>query len=486
MRFGPLALPVLLALAGIAHPAPPASNPYATEVLAALADARRLDPVTAARTRYLSLAQVPERDRDEWRKVVELWANNLSREAEFGRLRRVTPTVYALLLDDYGWLAEVWDKLADEDPYLHVQIKVAKGGQGPWFYPAKAGRKAGYQPMPMDRAGNVTALAPWLPTLEVAELVALTQSAAPLVRGDWWFSRAGIQFGRVGTGYYDFLQVKARADFEKLVGLDVKASQAVKREVAGIVARSGVGNFPRQIFRFQSITGGYWQTRDVITDNKDARNAIRQLDQDYKHEAEEIFGVLPNGLYAFFLGNAAGVRQDSAPDGIGFDHTAPGRDGKIHVGVSCVRCHVEGLRPIQDWGRRVYRGPLALSSPDPVQLRRLTQIYLGELQEWLDDDTALYARKLKRLTGWKTEEAAKAIGRTWSWYVEADLLPADLAAEFGIDEKEYLSKLRAYYRANQLGDPVLASHLADPPIPIRRDDVEQIYPLVAPVILSKE
>lgn len=472
----------LLASVGVAHSAP--TNPYAAEVVAALADARKLDPITAASTHYLSFAWVPERDRAEWVTVVTLWANNLSREADFARLRRVTPTLYAVLREEYGWKAETFNALADADPYFHVQLKVAKGGTGPWYYPKKDGRRAGYQMMPMDRAGLVTALAPWLPVTETAELVALTQTPAPILRADWWFSQAGIQFQRVGTGYYDFLGLKDRKDFDALIEFDRKKSQGIKREVAGIVARSGVSNLPRQVFRLQALTGGRWETRDRITNNKDAGNALRQLDGDYKHEAEEIYGFLPNGLFVFFLCDANGVRQDSAPDGIGFDATTPGRDGKIHVGVSCVRCHTEGLRPINDWARQVYSGPLALASPDPIQHRRLVQLYLGELESYLTDDAAAYAKRLKRLTEWTPEQAAKAVGRSWAWYVERDVVPADGAREFGIAEEVYLAKLRAYFKANQLNDPVLASHIADPPVPIRNDDWEQLQPIVATIILE--
>lgn len=436
------------------------SPPHAAELRAAVADARKIGPALSARTRYLSLLWVPERDRDDWRRVAgDFWPNATSREAELVKARRVTGTLLALNGDDYGavWLA-AFDKLGDEDPYFHARLNV--GGK------------------------VVTSLAPWLPAPEAAELVALTQSPTAILRADWFFSRVAIQAGRK-VGYYDLLGLKDRKDFDELIQFDRKKSQGIRREVAGIVARSGVANFPRQIFREQALTGGRWETRDVLDDNADARNAVRQLDADYKHQAEEIYGFLPNGLFAYFLANADGTRQDSAPDKIGSDKTAPANDGRIHVGVSCVRCHTEGLRPINDWARRVYAGPLTLNSPDPVQHRRLVQIYLGELAEQVTDDSALYAKRLKRLTGWTIEESAKAVGRCWAWYVERDVLPADAAAELGLEEKVYLERLRTYFKANQLSDPVLASHIAEPPLPIREDDWEQLQPVVLPVALAE-
>ena len=301
----------------------------------------------------------------------------------------------------------------------------------------------------------------------------------PILRGDWFISRISSQNGREGTGYYDFLGIKDREAFDKLVGLNVKESQRVKREVAAIVQDSGVANFSRQIFRFQSLTGGYWETRDVITDNRDARNAQRQLDQDYRFEATENYGYLPNGVFAYFLGDAAGKRQNSAPDGIGSDTTAPGRNKKIEIGISCVRCHVEGLRPIEDWGRKLFAGGIKLGSTDPDKLRRLKQLYLSELQEKLEEDRIQYTRTLKRLTGWKPEEASKKIGKTWEWYTERRLLPVDAARDIGVTEAEYIEALKAEAKKNPLFDQVLASHLAG--LPIRSDAWEEVYVIAATI-----
>lgn len=464
----------------------PRLNVYAAEVVASVADSRKLDAFAASRTRYLSLPPyLTAEQRDLWRRMTDLWANSLSREPDLYKARRVSSTLLAVNVDDYGWDPDTWEQLANEDPFYHVQIDLVIGRPGRMYFAATKESKAGWYDVNVTENRRVPALAPWLPVAEAAELVARCQSAAPIVRADWWFSRAAIQFGRKGTGYYDWLRVKDRDQFDRLVAFDRRKSQDIRREVAAIVARSGVSNFPRQIFRFQSLTGGYWQTRDVLDDNKDARNALRQLDGDYRHQAEEIYGFLPNGLFAYFLSNDQGVRQDSAPDGIGPDKTAPGNDGKIHIGLSCVRCHVEGLRPIQDWGRRIYSGPLRLTSPDPVQFRRLVQLYLGELQEYVDGDTAAYAKRLVRLTGWKTDEAAKAIGVAWAWYEERDILPADAAAELGVSEAAYVAKLRAYFQANPLSDSVLASHLADPPIGLRSgDDWEQVQPLVGQIVFG--
>ncbi len=400
--------------------------------------------------------------------------NSLSREAEFAKVRRVSATVYAVCIDDYGWNFKTWEALADEDPFFHVRLQVTAGQTGTFW----AGGK--YQQSTVDAAGTLTALAPWLPTEEAIELSLLTGSAAPVVRSDWWLSRTLIQAGRKGTGYYDWLETKDRAGFDKVVSFDTKESQRIKKEVAGIVERSGVSNFPRQIFRFQALTGGYWQTRDVLDDNKDARDALLQLDGDFKHQAEEIYAFLPNGLFAYFLCDDKGVRQDSAPDKIGGDDTAPGRDKRIHVGLSCLRCHAGGLKPINDWGRDTFDGRIKLSSPDKDTLRRLRQVYLGELFKKVAGDDAANADAVKALTGKTAAAMAKAVAKEWKDYAEGDFFPADGARVWGLAEAEYLKRLEDYFLTNPLSNTVLSRHLAGKSI--RSDSYEQLAPLVGPIV----
>ncbi len=459
------------------------ANPLESEHAAALADARKLGPA-AVGVRYLTIYNVPEARRIELRQVIDFATNSLSREAEIVRTQLVAPTLLRLNIFNYGYDPKVWDKLATVDPFFHVQLKIVKGAIAQHYFSAQTGSKAGWYAAQAQSDVTVAAIAPWLPAADAAELVALTQTAAPILRADWWFSQVFIQAGRKGTGYYDFLGVKSRDDFDKLIGFNRKESQRVKKETAAIVARSGVSNFPRQVFAEQAVTGPRFETRDVLDDNKDARNPLRQLDDAFRHQAEETYGHLSNGLYAFHLSDDKGVQQETAPDKIGSDKTAPGNDGRIHVGVSCCRCHVEGLRAIRDWGRQVFSGPLKLSSPDPEKLRRLQQLYLGELQEKVDDSIRVYVRVLSRTNGLTPEANAKAVGRAWESYIERDVLPKDVAAEFGMEEKAYLTILRAAFKANPLADPVLAAHLANPPVAIRQDDWEQLMPLVGPTILG--
>lgn len=456
-------------------------NPFGNEVIAAAKDAAKLPPEVAATTRYISYWWVDEKLRPEHVQINNLWINSLSRASALKPMRKVTETLYAVDLYQYRINPKIWEGFKNFDPYFHVQLKkVAPWPGGIW---PKDGKH--YESNAFLHETKTAAAAPWLPTKEIGTLVALTQSESPLLRADWWFNQTSIQDQRDGVGYYDFLGVKNRDDFDKLVALDIKASQKIEREFRAIVSRSGVSRFGRQLERLQGLTGGYWRTLDVLDDNKNERNALRNLDADYKHQAEEIYAPLSNGLFAYFLCDQNGVRQDSAPDKIGYDKTASLNDGRIHIGLSCVRCHVEGLRPINDWGRQIFTKGINLASPDREKAKRLEQLYLSNLDKWYKADNDAYAAALKECCNMTPEESAKAIGRVWKAYDERDLLPADAAREFGLTEEVYLERLRAYFTADKLADLVLASHIADPPIAIRQDDFEQLMPLVAPIALQK-
>ena len=474
-----LSVPLLLLLV-----APALADPSAA-LAAAVADARKLTPDARTRARYLyDPYYLIER-----KKVFDFWANSLSREVDLVKLVAVGAGVLRADLADYGWDAKVWEKLADADPYFHAQIETFKlsdtllwpGGRWEDGKEYAAGSFT-YQKQIKVRQ---TAAAPWVDARQIGELIAFTQSQAPLLRADWWLVQTAAQVGREGTGYYDFLGLKKRDDYFKLIGLDVKAAQRLKKEVAAIVARSGVALNNRQVFRLQSLSGGHWTTLDSLKDI-DKNNAIRLLNGDYAHDAEEHYGFLPNGLFAFFLSNAAGVRQDSVPDGIAGDHVSTSNDRRIHPGVSCIRCHVEGIRSINDWGRRAYTGALQLQSVDYERLKRLRRLYLSDLDRHVKRDREDYAEALLSVNGLTPGLNAKAFAAVWQQHLDADVSLDDAAKELGTTAERFTAALKAYHRRTGQLDPVLAGYLADPPLPARREHLEEVFGQAALIVQGKQ
>lgn len=406
---------------------------------------------SATHVRYISAYNL-KGSHAEIQATLNFWLNSLSREAELVKLHVVSPGLWRLDLRDYGFKAQTWDALPD--PYFTIPIKkdyqVLQNGQ--WVV----------------KTFDIRASAPWT---NQTKLLALTQSQVPIVRADWFLVQTSQQIDREGTGYYDWLRVKNRKDFQDLVGLDQKKAESLQKEIRAIVARSGVTLNNRQIIRFATITGSYWVTLDVIN-QKDNRNALRNLNGDYKHDAEEIYGNLPNGLFAFFLSDAQGNRQDAAPDNIAADHQAPGNDKRVHIGHSCIRCHTVGIQPIKDWGRKVYTKNVALTSPDYEKLRRLRRLYLTDLEKYIRRDVSDYSETVLSLTGMKADALSKAFAKYHTQYQEADLDIDTIAIETGYSKEKILAALKG----QKYLDPVLASLLQDETI--RREHLEEAFPLL--------
>lgn len=431
-------------------PSPPSPPSPAGEVLAALTDARRLPAEQCRQTRYLTMYAVPAERRAEFVKVLAFHCNSLSREAELIAPRRITATLYAVELDNYGWAGTTYGPLATIDPWFHAKAT--------------------------DGKTETLIHAPWLPVAAIAELATLTGSVVPILRADWFIAKTGEQ-----RSYYDFLSLKTQTDAEKLAGLDRAAAIRIRKELAAIVTDSAVTLNNRQIFRFGSVGGAWWETRDVES-STERKNAVRNLDGDYKPDAHEIYFSLPNGLFGFALTDSAGKLIDTAPDKIASDGASTSTDRRVRVGISCIRCHAEGLRPIDDWSRKVFRvgNETALGSPDREKARRLKQLYLGPLQKALVDDRARYAESLKGLTGWTPEAASKAYAAAWAAYESGTLLPADVARELGCTEAELLGALRGQLKGSGLTDLAMAGLLSDPPVPMIRAHLEEF----APVLMS--
>lgn len=453
--------------------------------------------------RYLSLYHLEgkgnERWLADWKAVVDFHVNTLSRRQRLQPAVRVTASLLRVNIKDYGWDPKVWEKLAQIEPYFHATLLVEKVTDEQRYHPGGEVNGTYYAP------GNYTfrertkvkkrSAAHWLPTQAAATLAKWCETETPIVRADWFFYQTSIAKDRV-AGYYDWLGLGKNAkDFQKLLGGDEDVARAVGREIRGIRGKSGVTLSNRVIVRYGAATGGWWVTYDY-KDNDRGRNVIRNLDKDVNPpdgDASEQLGFLPNGLFAWWLQDANGVRQDTAPDFIASDNAATGNDKRVHCAMSCYRCHVEGIRPVGDYARRLYRGKVKLAAVDYEKYVRLVDLYLTDLKRWVDQDTDQYSRSVWELTRMKPGELMRVYGRCWDHYLERDLDAGAVAEELGTTPAHLMLVLRTYATPGK-GipplDPVLAQLIAEDddgnpePIPLRREHLEEAYVNLQDVLLG--
>lgn len=439
---------LMCVLAAFVVAQPPDASP-AGEVVAALADCLRLDEATAKQTRYLTMFNVPAKERPAFVQVLAVHLNGLSREAELKAPRLVTPTLLALCCDDYGWELTTYGSLHEKEPYFHVRIRIDKE--------------------------EGTAHAPWLPTKEIAILSKMTNSLVPILRADWFLYTTSQP--RV---YYSFLGIKKLSDLEKLVGIDRETSVRVRKELAAIVADSAVTINPRTIIRLQGSAGSWWETRDNSAVGGD-RNPLRVLDADYKFAAREIYATLSNGMFAMALASDKDDLIEFAPPDVANDSKSPTPDKRIRPPL-CVNCHTGTLQPIDDYARRVFGGKngIAIGVPaDRTKAKRLSQLYLGPLFEELDEDKARYAKRLKAFVGSTPAEFANTF--TAAYYAYESVVSIEtVAAEFGISKETFVARLQAYIRIKGVSDLGLAPFVTNDSV--RRSHVEEMWPVLAGIV----
>jgi hypothetical protein len=459
--------------AGQVDPLPTAAD--ATN--AAYVDMVRQPPEIRPYLRYLSLHNLDAKERAAAIPVIAGHVQHLSRASDITRPGVVAGGMLLRVnLQDYGWTAETWDKLAN-DPYFTVSLVVKKnwpGGVWPGdgrHYPANAFPYQWKEQSP----------APWLSEEpcspeKVAALIEWAQSRAPVVRADYFFRETATAAD--GRLYYQFLGVKDEKTFHDLVGFDRKKAEAFRFELRDAVATSGVTLKPRAITRHDSLGGSVWRSLDFKAPTKD-KHPLRVLGRDLEkiYDATEQFAHLPNGMWATFIGDNKGALQDFAPPDIAGDHSSTSNDKRVLSGISCFRCHADGgLQPVNGFFRNLLHPPLELRSKDYEKARELRQQYLRDLDVHLKRDRAIYEAAIKEATGLTSKEYTKRLSAYWTATEDRLMTTKEAARDLAVTPEELRRKLLAYIKTGSQLDTVASAFVQPKAQPIAVRDYEEIIP----------
>lgn len=507
------ALAALLAMASAAFTAH-ATSPRAA-VSAALADAgvqvaqiraQGGDTRDLESYRYFWVATPPGKAREEFRAAFKLHVNFLSRYSEIVDVVEVRPWLWRLDIDEPQWDRATLEAAQHVDPYFHKRVLLKEDATFQTLWPGGVdtsgatgtrGQKfpRGESTLTAKAGQTVSLAAPWLDPKEILELRKLLYTEVPVLNAEWFLAQSCRQLSlnnkQTGLGYYDFLRLKDRADWFKLVGYDEAAAKRLKKDIRSAQEVSGVSPAARQMVRDVAAAGPVWVALD--TDDPTGRGvAIRNLKAgQYVHKIEEWYGFLANELPTTFLSNDQGVRQNNAPaDLAGFRDDSPlneGRDGRIHVHIACLRCHAgQVLRPIDDWVRKTFQAPAALGDPnkhDAIQLRRQ---YFSDLDRSLRRDQVVYREALTRATvtpafprGLSAQKACEVYARAFHAYAD-DAVGLAIAAQWvGVTEASLRERLEWQFREVKLLDIRLMPLIAKRPLTISRLTLEDSFELLA-------
>lgn len=389
----------------------------------------------------------------------QLHVNFLSRYSIPIRLHTVAPDLVRLDIDLPGWDRGTLEAALFVDPFFHQQEVLEKDTTFTFLWPggrvSRGGpekgkafkRQAFEEPL---KAGQAAPLhAKWLDPGEVKELRELLHTEVPVLCAEWFLAQSCKQLSarnsdQEGLGYYEFLDLKDRDDFFRLVVFDKKGAERLGKKLKAAQEFSKVSALGRQIDADSSQSGGIWVTLDPV-DATGEGVVIRNLEEGtLDHKIEEWYGVLANGLPVTFLSNNEGVRQNNAPaDLVGLKDDSilnESRDGRIHVHLACLRCHAgEVLKPIKDWVRETYDNPLALAHPDKKRAAKLQKQYFGDLEDKLQTDRAAYQKAFRRATvtaefprGLDAQRACEIYARTYHAYADDPVTLEIAARDLGV------------------------------------------------------
>jgi serine/threonine-protein kinase len=341
------------------------------EDLAGLKAKRGADPKALASQRYFSFNHLllsPEAgaERALWPDALALALNHLSWNPEPVRPVAIEPTqtVFRVDLRGLGWEVEPFEVYeGPKDPLTPSRVNLFDLVLLEYPF-ATAGDLSKYGPLLGEYLGQAGLVRP-----------------IPYVRGDWFVSVATQP-----PLYEDLLRLPRKlAALEKKLGVgpdrEARAGfpDARDREVRHLVARR------------PSAHGACWRTWDLRSQAPLDRLARGEPPR----AGAQILFSLPNGLHGYFLAGEDGRRLEVAPPEAVADPLA--RDGLARNGLSCIRCHDQGVQPFTDAARAALTGaPLAAGVRD-----RLLALYPGReaLDRLLAGDRQRYLSALEKVRG---------------------------------------------------------------------------------------
>lgn len=486
---------------------PYAGSPYMA-VKVVHFDAMRIPQEEARYMRYLWLPH----ERDKLTAVyvtLKYHANRLSRTGKFGEFVFITQDVVRFDTRDFLWdeLLHIYEKFAKIDFVFHQKAKLLQDAHVEVVWPGGVDSdygdeefEAGIYEAVKKKAGDVIDIpARNLPQKEIHDLRRHLYTEVPILMSSWWFVQTvrqiSIRNTDDGVGYYNWLKIKNRNDFFKLVGANEKVALERFMQWRAAVQISGISQQSRQILFMPAIShGGTYGTLDTFKQQGRGQPRRNLRPGEFAHNAEEWYGFGANGLDINALFNNEGVPQASAPDQIGPDDSSLriGHDARVHVNLSCIRCHgvsKDMLQPVEDCIRKMFRlgGPFFLQDPNKkVMVHELEPLYLRDLNEHIEDDRIKFARGVARCTatpfrpqGLSCSQITQLYGNYWNDYVERPVTPQVAARELGVSVEHLVNSLWQYNQKRKGIDLILAEFLDVERGKLTRLEWEDSYQLAA-------
>lgn len=207
----------------------------------------------------------------------------------------------------------------------------------------------------------------------------LSGTRVPVIRADWFTATASVS-----PLYYDMLGLADTVQgLERQLGLDMNRNILNEQVVRAGFQDSGVSTHNRLIERHALGTGFFWTSYDFA--GSKGRQSFFEYplgptsaygdELAFHHDGGESIFTLPNGFHAYYLNTADGARLNVGPTAIVRDTDYPDGTGEVVNGISCISCHIKGMRFNDDSVREVAMNNLSLP---PSARQTIDAIYPGK------------------------------------------------------------------------------------------------------------
>lgn len=360
--------------------------------------------------------------RDAALLTFRFWIHSLSSAFNFVQPVKVSDTLYAIDIRDYGWTPEAFEKVSEIDPYFRV---------------------------------------PWIDQAVDAQMRLIGGNA--ILRMDWFIVHSSNTTKQLDVGinifpYYELLYArhgipKNVDELRKVWGFDLAQSEDF-RILKGTVVDNGksiVATHNRQLTRARTSTGYWWETSDV-KNVEEQKDYVENLDPTIRKEhvdAGEIIGSNYIGMQIYALVDGQGNRIEFADNAIATDGT-DSRDKRVRTARSCIICHPRGINHADNAVVDILDTTI-LNVHDKVDRNILDGFYVNNnLTELINDDQELYARAIEQANGLTPELNMYYYEQLVSWY-EKDIDQAQAVLEWGVSPEKMKEKLSVSISARLLG-----------------------------------
>lgn len=267
-----------------------------------------------------------------------------------------------------------------------------------------------------------------------------------LLRLDWFVATAPLP-----DSYARLLELGAdQTILDAQLGVDIAQDVIDSRVVRSGFKNSGVSTQNRVIERHVQKNGlSYWQSYDFAANDGFGNIfnlplgplGVGQDGKAFHHDGGEIIFQLPNGMFGYYLSNAAGVALDKGPTSIVKQNDAPPQFLTAIVnGLSCMTCHNQGLINKKDEIRDFAKANS--NNLSNAELAKLFELYpeTATFNAAMDKDNAVYKKAALEMGLDPTKPDPVSIA--YRYYNRA-LSRSDVREELGISDAALKNLLAA-------------------------------------------